>query len=74
MLAEIFGLYLQGLLLSAVTVVLLAGAWLAYRAHKKLDETAQARQQTLYEALLMCLISFPILAFAFMAILLMLKA
>lgn len=74
MLKELFGLYLQGLLLSSLLVALCVGYWFARRVAQKLDQTAQKRQKTLYEAILMCLVTIPILAFAIMAVLLMLRA
>lgn len=73
-LKEIFGLYLQGLILSLVTVLGLTLAWLAYRKQRQLDLTPEERQQVIYEGIIMCLMTTPIVAFAFMAILLMLKA
>lgn len=74
MLIKIFSFYLQGLLLAAVVVLSLDVLWIAYRAAKKRDRTAQQRQAILYEALIIALITTPILSIAFMAILLMLKA
>ncbi|MGT2749429.1 DUF4059 family protein [Streptococcus orisasini] len=74
MLAEIFNLYIQGLLLSALTVVLASAGWILYRAIRKKDKTSKERLTILYEALLIDLVSIPILSFAFMAIILMVKA
>lgn len=74
MLLEIFGLYLQGLLLSTLTILALTLSWLSFRNYKKLDKTAEAHKQILFEALVIGLVTIPILAFAFMAILLMMKA
>lgn len=74
MLLELMGLYLQGLLLATVTALVAMVFWLGYRAYKKLDKTIAQRQQLLYEAFLMSLMTIPVLAFAFMAILLMMKA
>lgn len=74
MLIEIFNLYIQGLLLSGLTVVLGSGAWLFYRANLEKDKTVKARLAFLYDILLIDLVITPILAFAFMAIILMIKA
>lgn len=74
MLAEIFGFYLQGLGLSAITAFLLGGLWLLYRAARRLDDSPEQRRRVLYELSLMLLMTIPVMAFAFMAILLMMKS
>ncbi|MFA9492731.1 DUF4059 family protein [Streptococcus sp. E17BB] len=74
MLSEIFGFYLQGLGLSAITAVVLGGLWLLYRAARGLDDSQKQRRRVLYELSLMLLMTIPVMAFAFMAILLMVKS
>lgn len=74
MLVEIFKLYLQGLIVSSLTVLLISAAWIFYRALRRKDKTSKERLSILYEALLMDLVTIPILAFAYMAIILMLQA
>lgn len=74
MLLDILGLYIQGLLLSAFTVLGLTLSWLSFRSYKKLDSTAEERKQIIFEAIIICLVTIPILAFAYMAILLITKA
>ncbi|EHI73304.1 hypothetical protein STRCR_0777 [Streptococcus criceti HS-6] len=48
--------------------------WLSYRALKLKDKTIKERQNALYDGIMMALISIPILSFAFMAIVLMIKS
>lgn len=74
MLADIFRFYLQGLGLSAVTVIAVGGFWFLYRMARGLDKTSQQRRRTLYELFLMVLMTIPVIAFAFMAVLLMMRA
>ncbi|MGT2926016.1 DUF4059 family protein [Streptococcus cuniculipharyngis] len=74
MLMNIFSFYLQGLLWAIVFAILLSIAWMLYRVHRKLDPTLKERQAALYDTLMMALITIPILSFAFMALILMIKA
>lgn len=74
MFLEIFSLYLRSLLLATIFVVFVGIVWNFWRAIRKLDKTAKERQQFLYEVLMMSTMTIPIVSFALMAILLMLKA
>lgn len=74
MFLEIFSLYLQGLMFSVVFVLIIGILWIFWRANRKLDKTARERQAFLYEILMMAIMTAPILSFAFMGIILMLKA
>lgn len=74
MFVEILGLYLQGLLFASIFVIICGGAWIGFRAYKKKDKTAKERQAVLYEAIMMAIITAPVLSFAFMGLILMLKA
>jgi len=74
MFLEIFGLYIQGLLLSIISVVLAGVIWNFWRANHKYDKTAKERQAFLYDILMISIMVIPVLSFAFMAILLMFKA
>jgi len=74
MFLEIFGLYIQGLLLSIISVVLSGVIWNFWRANRKYDKTAKERQAFLYDILMISIMVIPVLSFAFMAILLMFKA
>lgn len=74
MFLEIFGLYIEGLLLSIISVVLVGVIWNFWRANRKYDKTAKERQAFLYDILMISIMVIPVLSFAFMAILLMFKA
>lgn len=74
MLVTIFSFYLQGLLWAILVSLILSIVWMLYRVNRKLDPTAKERQAALYDTLMMVLISIPILSFAFMALILMIKA
>ena len=74
MFLEIFGLYIKGLLLAIVFVFLISIIWNFWRAIRKLDKTVKERQVFLYDILMMSIMTIPVLSFAFMAILLMMKA
>ncbi|HGI3356735.1 TPA: DUF4059 family protein [Streptococcus agalactiae] len=78
MFLEIAKVYLQGLGLASITVILVGIFWVFWRAKKNIDKTARERQSVLYDVLLIALMTAlmtaPILAFAFVAIILMIKA
>ncbi|HGD4823476.1 TPA: DUF4059 family protein [Streptococcus agalactiae] len=74
MFLEIAKVYLQGLGLASITVILVGIIWVFWRAKKNIDKTARERQSVLYDVLLIALMTDPILAFAFVAIILMIKA
>lgn len=73
MLMQILSFYLQGLLYATVLVLALNGLWLFSRAVRKLDKTIKERQAMLYETLLISVMVIPILAFAMMGLLLVIK-
>ena len=74
MLTDIFKFYLQGLFMAIVFVIFAVIFWISYRALKLKDKTIKERQNTLYDGIMMALISIPILSFAFLAIVLMIKS
>lgn len=74
MFLEIAKVYLQGLGLASITVILVGIFWVFWRAKKNIDKTAREHQSVLYDVLLIALMTAPILAFAFVAIILMIKA
>ncbi len=74
MFLEIFSLYIQGLLLSIISVFLVGIFWNFWRSRRKYDKTAKERQAFLYDILMISIMVIPVLSFAFMAILLMFKA
>jgi hypothetical protein len=74
MFSDIFGFYIQGLVLAIIFVFIIGSFWLYLRARKKIDRTAKERQSFLYDILLMGLMTAPILSYAFMAVILMFKS
>ncbi|VTS74726.1 membrane protein [Streptococcus canis] len=74
MLIEIFSLYLKGLILSSVTMVSICLLWTLWRAKMKKDKTLVEWQAFLYEMLMVAILTIPILSFAFMSILVVLKS
>lgn len=74
MFLKIFSFYVQGLLLAIFFVLLIGLCWILWRARRRMDKTVKERQAFLYEVIMMALVTAPILSFAFMAIIMMLKA
>lgn len=74
MFMKVFGLYLQGLVLALICVLFFSFCWGLWRARKKMDKTLKERQSFLYDLLMIVLITTPVLSFAFMAILLIIKS
>lgn len=73
MLVEIFSLYVKGLILSSLTMILICLIWTLWRAKTKRDKTLIERQAFLYEMLMVAILTIPILSFAFMSILVVIK-
>ncbi|MEY2062796.1 DUF4059 family protein [Streptococcus pyogenes] len=74
MLVEIFSLYVKGLILSSFTMILICLIWTLWRAKTKRDKTLIERQAFLYEMLMVAILTIPILSFAFMSILVVIKS
>ncbi len=74
MLQTILSLYLQSLLLAAVAVIFVSLIWFLARMIKRTDKTLQARQEVLYDLLIINVMTIPIISFGIVGILLMLKA
>lgn len=74
MLFRVFILYLESLLITALLVGSFLGLWIGLRAVRRVDKTARDRQVHLYDMLLIAVMTIPILSFAMMGILLVLKA
>lgn len=73
-LLQIFILYFQSLLLTTLLVVVFLGIWIGLRAISGVDRTAKARQAHLYDMIMIGVLTIPVLSFATMSILLILKA
>ncbi|HES0204082.1 TPA: DUF4059 family protein [Streptococcus pyogenes] len=74
MLVEIFSLYVKGLILSSLTMILICLIWTLWRTKTKRDKTLIERQAFLYEMLMVAILTIPILSFAFMSILVVIKS
>lgn len=74
MFLEILGFYLQGLLSGLVFAIVAAILWTLWRVFRHLDKTAKERQAFLYDLVTIILMTVPVLSFAFLAIILMLRA
>ncbi|AGU72255.1 DUF4059 family protein [Streptococcus constellatus subsp. pharyngis] len=74
MLFRVFILYLESLLITALLVGSFLGLWIGLRAVRRVDKTVRDRQAHLYDMLLIAVMTIPILSFAMMGILLVLKA
>ncbi|HER2924064.1 TPA: DUF4059 family protein [Streptococcus pyogenes] len=74
MLVEIFSLYVKGLILSSLTMILICLIWTLWRAKTKRDKTLIERQAFLYEMLMVAILTIPILSFAFMSLLVVIKS
>ena len=74
MLFRVFILYLESLLITALLVGSFLGLWIGLRAVRRVDKTVRDRQAHLYDMLLIAVMTIPILSFAMMGILLILKA
>ncbi|HHJ7793543.1 TPA: DUF4059 family protein [Streptococcus pyogenes] len=69
-----FSLYVKGLILSSLTMMLICLIWTLWRAKTKRDKTLIERQAFLYEMLMVAILTIPILSFAFMSILVVIKS
>ena len=74
MLLNIFKFYLLGLVIAFFVCLVIGVFCLGWRALLHLDKTVKERQCALYDAIMMSMVSIPVLAFAFMAILIVLNA
>lgn len=74
MLVELFSLYLQGLILAIGLVLGICLIWILLRARSKKDKTAIEKQAFLYDMLMIAILLIPIVSFAVMSILLVLKS
>lgn len=73
MLVRILSLYLQSLAGTALVVFVLASGRLSWCRFRKKDKTDKERRARTYEMLLIAVMVIPILSFAMMGIILMLK-
>ena len=74
MLLQIFSLYFQSLVLTMLLVLVVLRLWIGLTALSGVDKTAKARQAHLYDMIMIGVLTIPVLSFATMSILLVLKA
>ena len=74
MLVQLFALYLESLVLTILLVLVVLGIWIGFRALLGVDKTAKERQAHLYDMIMIGVLIIPVLSFATMSILLVLKA
>ena len=74
MLVQIFSLYFQSLVLTMLLVLIVLGLWIGLRALSGVDKTAKARQAHLYDMIMIGVLTVPVLSFATMSLLLVIKA
>ena len=74
MLLQLFSLYFESLILTTILVLIFLGIWIGLRAMSGVDKTAKARQAHLYDMIMIGVLTIPVLSFATMSILLVLKA
>ena len=74
MLLQIFSLYFQSLVLTMLLVLIILGLWIGLRALSGVDKTAKARQAHLYDIIMIGVLTVPVLSFATMSLLLVIKA
>ncbi len=74
MLLQIFSLYFQSLVLTMLLVLIVLGLWIGLRALSGVDKTAKARQAHLYDMIMIGVLTVPVLSFATMSLLLVIKA
>ncbi|HER4308568.1 TPA: DUF4059 family protein, partial [Streptococcus pyogenes] len=58
----------------SLTMILICLIWTLWRAKTKRDKTLIERQAFLYEMLMVAILTIPILSFAFMSILVVIKS
>ena len=69
MLDQIFALYIESLIYTAVGVGIIAGLWIGLRMIRRKDKTAKERQSHL-----IVIMTIPVLSFATLGLLIVLKA
>lgn len=74
MLEAIFQAYLEGLFFAFIICFTLVLLWLLSRIIRRKDKTALEKQRRLFEGVLILLIVTPVLSFAVLAILVMIRA
>ena len=74
MLLQLFSLYFESLILTALLVSIVLGIWIGLRTMSGVDKSAKARQAYFYEMIMIGVLVVPVLSFAVMSLLLLFKA
>ena len=74
MLLQLFSLYFESLILTAILVLIFLGIWIGLRAMSGIDKTAKARQAHLYDMTMIGVLVVPVLSFAVMSLIIVFKA
>lgn len=74
MLNDILMLYMQSLLITMIAVTIVAVLSLGWWVSRKRDQDLKERRAYLYDVLLMAITTTPILSFAVMGLILMIRA
>ena len=73
MLEQILSVYVEALLLTTLAMSLFAALWIGWRAFRRKDKTKRERQSHLFDVLLITIMTIPILTFATLGILMVLR-
>ena len=74
MLLQLFSLYFESLILTALLVSIVLGIWIGLRTMSGVDKSAKARQAYFYDMIMIGVLVVPVLSFAVMSLLLLFKA
>ena len=74
MLVQLFALIFREFGFDDFTILVVLGIWIGLRALSGVDKTAKERQAHLYDMIMIGVLTIPVLSFATMSILLVLKA
>ncbi len=74
MLLQLFSLYFESLILTALLVSIVLGIWIGLRTMSGVDKSAKARQAYFYDMIMIGVLVVPVLSFAVMSFLLLFKA
>lgn len=74
MLKQLLSLYIESLIITSIGVFVASAIWIGLRAARKTDKTAKERKLHLYDILLIDIMTIPVLTFAVIGVLFILRA
>ena len=74
MLKQLLSLYIESLIITSIGVLVASAIWISLRVARKTDKTAKKRQLHLYDILLIDIMTIPVLTFAVIGVLFILRA